>query len=340
MLRFSGALFCTFLLLSALAPAGPKATDEVLSALQTRLENGTDFDDLIELLSKLEPAELAKLQAEYDKVWPRMRDAYLAAFKEAAKEQNSGPLRQANQKILRQMREHFHTVRGMAEGPMKSALKVKSRPALDQLREILLPSAERILRIAGDSLKAQRHQVLRLGTFRDGILRAAIAVELPETVKNIKGGEMRIAEEFSDLDHSGLRIMDKNRKVAGSAMIPETERLGVEELNLMRLLVGLNALVIDPKLCDAARGHSEDMAKKGFFSHTSPVPGKASPSDRARLAGTTGGGENIYIGSAQPKAANKGWFYSPGHHKNMFSPGYRRVGMGNYGRHWTQMFGR
>jgi uncharacterized protein YkwD len=34
-----------------------------------------------------------------------------------------------------------------------------------------------------------------------------------------------------------------------------------------------------------------------------------------------------------------GWFYSPGHHKNMFSPGQRRIGLGQYGSHWTQMFG-
>ncbi|NIP94792.1 MAG: CAP domain-containing protein, partial [Akkermansiaceae bacterium] len=95
----------------------------------------------------------------------------------------------------------------------------------------------------------------------------------------------------------------------------------------MRLLVGLPALELDPKLCEASRGHSEDMSKLGFFSHTSPVPGKATPSDRARRAGTSGGAENIYTGSRNPEAANKGWFYSPGHHKNMFNPGYRRIGL-------------
>ena len=60
--------------------AAPRATDEILSALQTRLENNASFDDLIEQLSDLEPRELARLQAEYDKVWPRMRDTYLSAF--------------------------------------------------------------------------------------------------------------------------------------------------------------------------------------------------------------------------------------------------------------------
>ncbi len=334
------AIFCALILLSGLSGAAPRATDEILSALQTRLENGTGFDDLIELLGELEPIELTRLQTEYDKVWPSLRDAYLGAFKVAAKEQSSGTMRQADQKIIRQMREDFHSVRGMAEGPMKDALKARSGPAMDQLRELMLPSAARILKIAGDELKTRRNLVLKLGTFRDGILKAAIAIEPPESVMNVKAEEVKIAEDLSELDRTGLRIMEKNRRIAQSAKVPEPERLGIEDLNLMRLLVGLSALEIDPRLCNAARAHSQDMSKLGFFSHTSPIPGKATPSDRARQAGTTGGGENIYMGSTQPKSANKGWFYSPGHHKNMFSPGYRRVGLGNSGRHWTQMFGR
>ncbi len=320
--------------------APPRATDEVLSALQTRLENNAPFDDLIEQLSNLEPADLNKLQAEYDKVWPGIRDGYLNGFKNAAKEQNSGQMRQANQKIIRDARETFHVVRGMPAGPMKTALKSRSEPALNQLRELLLPSAGRVLKIAGDALNKQRDQVLKLGAFRDGILKAAIAIEEPRSVEILKAEEVKVAKEFSDIDRTGLRIMEKNRKIAENEMIPELERLGIEELNLMRLLVGLNALVLDPKLCEASRGHSEDMARHNFFSHTSPVKGKQSFGQRAGLAGTNASGENIYMGSTNPKRANEGWFHSPGHHKNMFNPGQRRIGLGNYGRHWTQMFGR
>ena len=320
--------------------APPRATDEILSALQTRLETNAPFEDLIEQLSELEPADLSKLQAEYDKVWPSMRDDYLEAFQSAAKEQNTGQMRQANQKIIREARETFHAVRGMPEGPMKAALKARSEPAVNQLRELLLPSAGRVLKIAGDPLNKQRNQILRLGTFRDGILKAAIAIEEPKTVENLKVEEVKVAEELSDIDRNGLRIMEKNRKIAESAMIPEPERLGIEELNLTRLLVGLNALVLDPNLCEASRGHSEDMARLNFFSHTSPVKGKQSFGQRAGLAGTNASGENIYMGSTKPQRANRGWFHSPGHHKNMFNPGQRRIGLGNYGRHWTQMFGR
>jgi uncharacterized protein YkwD len=103
--------------------------------------------------------------------------------------------------------------------------------------------------------------------------------------------------------------------------------------------VGLNALVLDPKLCTASRDHSQDMKEKNFFAHNSPVPGKESPWQRAKLAGTTASAENIYSGGSNPSGANKGWFFSPGHHKNMFG-GHRRIGLGHYGGRWTQMFGK
>ena len=337
--RLLTALLTTVLCLGV-STAAPRATDEILSALQTRLENGSSFDDLIESLSDLEPSDLAKLQAEYDKTWPRLRDNYLNAFKSEAKDQNSGKMRQENQKLIRQARETFHTVRVMPEGPMKKALETQAEPALKQLRELLLPSAERILNIAGEPLKKQRDLTFKLGMFRDGILKAAIAIEEPKTVENMILEERKVAEEYSDLDRTGLRIMEKNRKVAEDEMVPAGEAQGVRELNEWRLLVGLNALELDPRLCNASRGHSEDMSKLNFFSHTSPVKGKQSFGQRAALAGTSSSGENIYMGSTQPAGANRGWFHSPGHHKNMFNPAQKRVGLGNFGRHWTQMFGR
>jgi hypothetical protein len=320
--------------------AAPRATDEILSALQTRLERNVGFEDLIEQLSDLEPKELKRLQSEYDKVWPGLRDAYLEAFRKEAEDQHSGAERQSNQRAIKETRERFHSVRMMAEGPMKGALIAQSEPAVALLKELLLPSGEKILKVAGAKLDNQRSQILKLGQFRDGILKAAIAIEDAESVANILAQEQSVAEGLSDLDRNGLRVMKANRKIAEAEMVPEAERLGVEELNQMRLLIGLGALVLDPKLCEASRGHSEDMANMNFFSHTSPVRGKESFGQRAALCGTSSSGENIFMGSTKPSSANRGWFRSPGHHKNMFSPSHRRVGLGNYGSHWTQMFGR
>ena len=73
--------------------AAPRATDEILSALQTRLERNIGFEDLIEQLSDLEPRELKRLQSDFDKVWPGLRDAYLDAFRKEAESQHSGATR-------------------------------------------------------------------------------------------------------------------------------------------------------------------------------------------------------------------------------------------------------
>lgn len=339
-MRPASTLLLILTLATGLHGAAPRATDEILSAVQARLEDGGSMDELIAELDNLKLAELKLVRIDVDKAWDQLKGAYLSAFASEAKSQHSGEFRQENARLIRTSREEFHRVRGMAEDPMKPLLKSVSRPAIDQLRELLLPDPQRILDVAGPALKQQREMVMRLATFRQGVLAAVVASGETDAAQEIRDGESAVANELSGLPRDGLRIMADNAKIAAKAEIPENERIGIEDLNLMRLLVGQNALRIDPKLCEAARGHSEDMKTLGFFAHESPVPGKKSPSDRAAKAGTSGGGENIYVGSTSPLAANQGWFYSPGHHKNMFSPGYGRVGLGNHGTHWTQMFGR
>ncbi len=105
---------------------------------------------------------------------------------------------------------------------------------------------------------------------------------------------------------------------------PEEAR-AILALNLARNLLGLPALAIDLRLCEAAREHSQDMERLKFFSHESPVPGKKSFGDRAKLAGTTASAENIYAGAKSGKSAHAGWFHSPGHHKNQMGNSSRVV---------------
>jgi len=122
------------------------------------------------------------------------------------------------------------------------------------------------------------------------------------------------------------------------AKLPLEEARGLRDLNRIRLLLGLKALKIDLLLCDAARDHSKDMATKGFFAHESPVPGKKQPWDRAKNFGTTASAENISMGVTTGAEVNQQWFHSPGHHKNMLGA-HVRMGLGNFQKHWTQMFG-
>ena len=139
------------------------------------------------------------------------------------------------------------------------------------------------------------------------------------------------------LDPRTRAVLAMNAKLA-EKIDPEEAR-AILELNLTRNLLGLPALAIDLNLCEAARDHSTDMEKQGFFSHESPVAGKKTPWDRAKRFGTTASAENIFKGTKSGKAANDGWFHSPGHHRNQMG-NHTRVGVGRSGGLFTQMFGR
>ncbi|MFM7137354.1 MAG: CAP domain-containing protein [Planctomycetota bacterium] len=158
------------------------------------------------------------------------------------------------------------------------------------------------------------------------------------------GGAQAHAARLDDLrkglvaeDPKSLRVAAENERIAGS--LPGDVVPGMMAVNEIRLTCGLSPLVFDPKLCEAAVMHSGDMERHGFFAHESPLPGKQTPWDRAKLAGTTASGENIFMGSTVGGDAIKAWFLSPGHHKNMFGEGHTRQGLGRSGKHWTQLFG-
>lgn len=116
------------------------------------------------------------------------------------------------------------------------------------------------------------------------------------------------------------------------------EYLGTFELNRIRYAFGLPLLAIDEKLGEAARDHSGDMLRLGFFSHTSPVDGKHGFGERAARAGTSASAENIAAGQPTGRGAIEAWWYSPGHHKNMLG-NHARTGLGRADGLWTQMFG-
>ncbi|TMR26546.1 CAP domain-containing protein, partial [Nonomuraea zeae] len=99
--------------------------------------------------------------------------------------------------------------------------------------------------------------------------------------------------------------------------------------NAERAKGGCAPLKHDPQLRAAAFGHSSDMAKNNYFSHTSQ-DGR-SFLDRIRAAGFTGGSgwaENIAKG--QPTAASvvQAWMNSAGHKANIMNCKYNLIGVG------------
>ena len=90
--------------------------------------------------------------------------------------------------------------------------------------------------------------------------------------------------------------------------------------NLMRNLLGLSALVIDPKLCDAGRDHSKDMETLKFFAPRVAGRGEEDAVGPGEAVRHDGLGGKHRMGYHDGKAANEGWFHSPGHHKTCSRP--------------------
>ncbi|MFZ0614703.1 MAG: CAP domain-containing protein, partial [Desulfobacterales bacterium] len=121
----------------------------------------------------------------------------------------------------------------------------------------------------------------------------------------------------------------------------------IELVNIERGARNLHALSYSEELTVAARLHSQDMAARNYFSHTS-LDGRLF-SERITAAGYEYQrcGENIAAGYATPAAVVDGWMNSDGHRANILNPDYCDIGVGyaavdgsDFYHYWTQDFGR
>ena len=105
----------------------------------------------------------------------------------------------------------------------------------------------------------------------------------------------------------------------------------------------LYAVRIDNRLVQAARDHSIDMSRRGYFSHHSepnPATGEGSvdPFTRMGRAGYPNGGSENIAQSPVAQQAHDMWVQSSGHHRNILSD-WTDLGSGVGGRNFTQNFG-
>ncbi|MER6178560.1 CAP domain-containing protein [Streptosporangium sp. NPDC001681] len=127
----------------------------------------------------------------------------------------------------------------------------------------------------------------------------------------------------------------------GSAVSEEVVRL----TNAERQKGGCAPLVSDPQLRSAAQGHSDDMAAKNYFSHTS-LDGRDMTA-RIKASGFSpmrAWAENIAMGQRTPAEVVKGWMDSSGHRANIMNCAYTHLGVGvansSRGIYWTQNFAK
>ncbi|WP_238402956.1 CAP-associated domain-containing protein [Paenibacillus mesophilus] len=100
--------------------------------------------------------------------------------------------------------------------------------------------------------------------------------------------------------------------------------------NAARAKRGLKPFQWDDTVAGTARKHSEDMAKSGYFDHTSPAGLELKDRFKADGISYSMGAENIAAGQPNAISAHSGWLNSTtGHRKNLLGE-TTRLGVGVY----------
>lgn len=117
------------------------------------------------------------------------------------------------------------------------------------------------------------------------------------------------------------------------------EQQVVAEINAFRTQNGLAPLKVSPNLSRAAAWMVEDMAAKGYFSHTDSLGRSAFT--RVQQCGYAGGGagENLAVGFSASTVVSAWKSSTLGHREAMLSPLWTVIGVGNAGGYWAADFG-
>jgi uncharacterized protein YkwD len=107
----------------------------------------------------------------------------------------------------------------------------------------------------------------------------------------------------------------------------------VVQVNAFRAAHGLTPLRVSPFLAAAARAHSTQMARRGYFSHNSangsPFSSRIATYYPARGYRSWTVGENLLWASPDVGAARalRLWLSSPPHRANLLNPAWREIGL-------------
>ncbi|HLG43346.1 MAG TPA: CAP domain-containing protein [Planctomycetota bacterium] len=290
--------------------------------------------------------QLKALESEADAGARRAALQKLIAFADEAKTKLRSTLIRVRSNWLRAWKEARRSAHNKLRGGRDVAKITKLRTdATDLLKkkqpDTMKPIVEELLRLfypdmstAGSDPKVVeasarfREAESMLGEIGE---KAAEAADLEKLA-----AEMDEQAYWTLMPAADAQILMKNKELAKQIQPQEYDFTII--LNKYRIAMGINAVEIDVKLCKAARGHSQDMKEKGFFSHDSPVAGKQTPQMRAAKEGTGCASENIARSGTRGEDAFWSWFSSTaGHHENMVAR-WRRVGIGNFGEMWTCNF--
>lgn len=136
---------------------------------------------------------------------------------------------------------------------------------------------------------------------------------------------------------------DEQLSTTDPAATPARLRAAVVCLvNEARNAHGLWSLNADPQLEQAAQSHTDDMANRNYFDHTTPEG--QTPDQRVSATGYEWGAvaENLALGAQTPFAVMEQWLGSQAHCQNIFSTKVLDIGVGVRQDKdlWTQVFAR
>lgn len=161
-------------------------------------------------------------------------------------------------------------------------------------------------------------------------------------LNEIFGGTLSETLNFLTVQPLSQESVKLNYNVSDGEIDEEAEGEMFAMVNTERARAGVGLLALDDSLRNVAREHSDDMFKRGYFSHY--TPDSLSPFDRMEKFGIKFlfAGENLAL-APSTDLAMQGLMNSPGHRKNILSPNFKKIGIGVinggiYGKMYSQEF--
>jgi uncharacterized protein YkwD len=127
---------------------------------------------------------------------------------------------------------------------------------------------------------------------------------------------------------AGATVTPTKPLAPSGALATPDELAVVRVMNSVRASRGVPPLRVGRALTRAARSHSADMARRGYFDHGAFVRRLRAFGVRAPYVG-----ENLAYGTQPLSAAAivQMWVASPPHRQNLLDRGFRRIGVGEAG---------
>ena len=261
----------------------PENRSEVNRLLQEYRAAGSDLEKKQEICRKvlaIDPAAVPLMLAAVERdLQPQLRK-YSGKFQAQAAAAAKRKVGKVDLNKVMEMRKAVHDLQKLGDGFTKEVIVEKIDPVVQKLRAAFILDRSEVLDKSPD-LQAERKKLEGLGRMweqchaqlppppaTEGQEKAA-----PASFESYLQGEEELAASLAiPQDPRTRAVLAMNARLA-EKLDPEEAR-AILALNLTRNLLGLPALAIDLRLCEAAREHSQDMERLKFFSHESPVPGK------------------------------------------------------------------